>query len=81
MSSAAKKAWATRRKKNPKKWRKRERGVFRPAADTTVSIVRNGKVERMKESQVPPHTTIYHSTWEAEQVAKNPKWYLKKEKK
>jgi hypothetical protein len=78
VSSAAKKAWATRRKKNPKKWRRKERGVFRPAADSFVSIVRGGKVVKMKESQVPPGTTIYHSTWEADQVAKDPNWFKKK---
>jgi hypothetical protein len=77
-SSAAKKAWATRRKKNPKKWRKRG-----PAgrSDPDVFLVRDGKVVTVKESSIRGPATIYYSTFEAEQVAKHgPKWFMKGKK-
>ena len=77
-SSAAKKAWATRRKKNPKKWRKREKWKNK-TTDATVYVVQNGKVVQMKESQVKKPGTLYYGSYEAEQVAKNgPNWFKKK---
>jgi hypothetical protein len=72
MSAAAKKAWATRRKKNPKKWRKRQKWVSRHT-DATCYIVKNGKVVSMKESEVHGPQTLYYSSREAEQVAKQKK--------
>ena len=76
--SAAKKAWRTRRKKNPKKWKKREAGG---TTDHLCYIVQNGKVHAVKESTIPKgkKQTIFYSSFEAEQVAKNgPQWFLRK---
>jgi len=69
LSSAAKKAWATRRKKNPKKWRKRKPPKF------------TGTPLTEEEKKAKPGETIYYSTWEKEMVKKyGPKWFLKKRK-
>jgi len=82
MSSAAKKAWATRRKKSPKKWGKREKWVGR-RTDAMCYVVKNGEVVATKESALPrgKAQTVYYSTFEAEQAAKHgPQWFLKKKK-
>jgi hypothetical protein len=67
MSSAAKKAWATRRKLHPK-WRKKQKYgkiKMRPLTE--------------EERNAKPGQTIYYSTWEREMVNKHgPKWFLKK---
>jgi len=79
VSSAAKKAWATRRKKSPKKWGKRQKWVGQHT-DATCYIVKNGRVEAIKESALPRKgETVYYSTFEAEQVAKHgSQWFQKR---
>ncbi|HUW49019.1 MAG TPA: hypothetical protein VMW36_09795 [Patescibacteria group bacterium] len=72
-SSAAKKAWATRRKFHPQKWKKRKKYGNLKLTDGTVHFVQGNKMVSCKESKVPRDgvpRTLYYCTQEAQMVAK-----------